>query len=41
MTDIAVIGLDLAKSVFQIHAVNQQGLPVLKRQLEAIVWKVR
>jgi len=33
MTDIAVIGLDLAKSVFQIHAVNQQGLPVLKRQL--------
>jgi len=33
MTDIAVIGLDLAKSVFQIHAVNLQGLPVLKRQL--------
>lgn len=31
--EIVVIGLDLAKNVFQIHAVDAQGLPVVRRQL--------
>jgi transposase len=33
MTKISMIGLDLAKSVFQVHAVDASGRPVLRRQL--------
>lgn len=31
--DIVVVGLDLAKNVFQVHAVNAQGQPIVRRQL--------
>lgn len=31
--EIAVIGLDLAKNVFQLHAIAHDGSPVLRRQL--------
>ncbi|CCW19630.1 Mobile element protein [Sphingobium indicum BiD32] len=31
--EIVVIGLDLAKNVFQIHAIDAQGQPVVRRQL--------
>ena len=30
---IAVIGLDLAKNVFQVHGINDSGQAVLKRKL--------
>jgi transposase len=30
---IATIGLDLAKSVFQVHGVDGAGTPILARQL--------
>ena len=30
---ITTIGIDLAKNVFQVHGVNEQGLPVVKKQL--------
>ena len=30
---IAVVGLDLAKHVFQVHAVDEAGRAVLRRQL--------
>src|ERR1044072_8936856 len=30
---IAVVGLDLAKHVFQVHAVDETGRAVLRRQL--------
>jgi len=33
MTEITTIGLDLAKSVFQIHGVDASGQTVLRRQL--------
>lgn len=33
MNKISVIGLDLAKNVFQIHAVNEKGEVVLRKQL--------
>ena len=33
MDDVAVIGLDLAKSVFQVHGVDGQGKVVLRRRL--------
>jgi len=33
---ITTIGLDLAKNVFQVHGVNEQGKAVLKRQLRPI-----
>ena len=33
MQEITTIGLDLAKSVFQVHAVGQDGKIVLRRQL--------
>lgn len=26
-------GIDLAKNVFQVHGINEQGKPVLKKQL--------
>lgn len=31
---ITVIGLDLAKNVFQVHGVDPQGRPVLRKQLK-------
>lgn len=31
--EIAVIGLDLAKNVFQVHAITAEGQPVIRRQL--------
>ena len=33
MNKISVIGLDLAKNVFQIHAVDEQGEVVLRKSL--------
>ena len=33
MEDVAVIGLDLAKSVFQVHGVDAEGQVVLRRRL--------
>jgi hypothetical protein len=33
MKTIAVVGLDLAKSVFQIHAIDADGKVVVRRQL--------
>lgn len=32
--DIKVIGLDLAKNVFQVHGMNGSGQPLLRRQLK-------
>jgi transposase len=31
--DIATIGLDLAKNVFQLHALNHSGRTVLRKRL--------
>ena len=33
VNNITTIGLDLAKRVFQVHGVDQEGQPVLKKQL--------
>ena len=33
MAEIAVIGLDLAKTVFQVHGVSTDGEVVVRRQL--------
>ena len=33
MTEITTIGLDLAKNVFQIHAVDATGTVVIRRQI--------
>ena len=33
MNEITTIGVDLAKSVFQLHGVDKAGKPVLRRQL--------
>ena len=30
---IAAVGLDLAKNVFQVHGVNEHGTVVLRKQL--------
>ncbi len=32
--NITTIGLDLAKSVFQVHGVDETGRAVLKKQLK-------
>lgn len=32
---IVVIGLDLAKNVFHIHAIDAQGEPVVRRQVRS------
>jgi transposase len=34
MQAITVVGLDIAKSVFQVHGVNAQGGVVVRRQLK-------
>lgn len=31
MTNITAAGLDLAKSVFQVHAADQKGRPVFRK----------
>lgn len=33
MEDVAVVGVDLAKSVFQVHGIDEQGQIVLRRKL--------
>jgi transposase len=33
MTEIVTIGLDLAKTVFQVHAADDEGRPVLRKRL--------
>ena len=33
MNEVITIGVDIAKSVFQIHAVDAAGEPVVRRQL--------
>jgi transposase len=33
MNEVATNGLDLAKSVFQVHGVDGSGKPVIRRQL--------
>src|ERR1700716_4649722 len=33
MSEISIVGLDLAKNVFQVHAVDGSGKVVLRRQL--------
>ena len=33
MNKISVIGLDLAKNVFQVHAIDEEGCSVLRKQL--------
>jgi transposase len=33
MVEIITIGLDIAKSVFQVHGVNASGSVVVRRQL--------
>ena len=33
MTNITTIGLDLAKRVFQVHGLEQNGQPVLRKQV--------
>src|SRR3954471_23300026 len=36
---IAIVGLDLAKHVFQVHAVDEAGRAILRRQLRRAGWK--
>ena len=31
---IALVGLDIAKSIFQVHAADQQGKPILRKKLK-------
>jgi len=33
MAKVTTVGLDLAKSVFQIHAAGQDGRPVVRKKL--------
>lgn len=33
MSELATVGIDLAKSVFQIHGVDGNGLVLVRRQL--------
>jgi hypothetical protein len=35
---ITMIGLDTAKSVFQVHAVNEAGEVVVRRKLQRRAW---
>src|SRR3954462_11272679 len=34
MQTVTTIGLDIAKSVFQVHGIDAQGLVVIRRQLK-------
>ena len=41
MEKISIIGLDLAKSVFQVHGADASGAPVLRRKLRRVrCWQV-
>ena len=31
--DVTTVGIDLAKSVFQVHGVDERGIPVVRRRL--------
>ena len=33
MSKITLLGIDLAKNVFQLHGVDDKGIPVLKKRL--------
>ena len=33
MTEIALVGIDIAKNWFQVHAADVEGRPVLRRKL--------
>ena len=33
MEKIATVGLDLAKTIFQVHAINDAGVPIVRRAL--------
>jgi hypothetical protein len=40
MGEVTTIGLDLAKHVFQVHGVDAEGAPVLRKQLRrSQVWR--
>jgi hypothetical protein len=39
MQSISTIGLDIAKSVFQVHGVDAAGQVVLRRQLKRRMWR--
>ena len=34
MDEISIIGLDIAKNVFQVHGIDRSGEPVVRRQLK-------
>jgi len=34
MEAVTVIGLDIAKSVFQVHGINAEGKIIIRRQLK-------
>lgn len=36
MEEVVTIGLDIAKSVFQLHGVNSKGETVLRRKLKRV-----
>ena len=33
MDEVTIVGIDLAKTVFQVHGVGADGAPVVRRQL--------
>ena len=33
MTNVTIVGLDLAKSVFQVHGADKEGRPVVRKKL--------
>ena len=33
MQEISIVGLDLAKNVFQVHGADAEGAPILRRKL--------
>jgi hypothetical protein len=39
MQTVTTIGLDIAKSVFQVHGVDAAGQVVIRRRLKALVWR--
>ncbi len=34
MSEVKVVGLDIAKSVFQVHAIGEAGEVIVRRQLK-------
>jgi transposase len=43
MQTVTTVGLDIAKSVFQVHGIDAQGNVIVRRQLKRAVsgWLVR